>query len=464
MIEANYKGSYQSARQACKWLGLDGNAHQRLNLSGDTPLLASSFHVGVAAQSTIACAALAASEVYHYRTGEARVVSVDMHDAEAECTGLFTLDGKTPQSWAPLSGLYPCRDGHVRIHANFDHHRDGALQLLGLPGRATKAEVSQALAQWNRIEFESRAAAQGLVVAAARSFEEWDQTAQAQASKDSSLLHIEQIGDAPAGLLTDSCKRPLDGVRVLDLTRILAGPICGRTLASFGADVMLVNAPGLPNIESIVETSRGKLSVHLDLKQPNDAERLRHLVSNSQVFIQGYRPGAMAGLGFSPEAVAQINPGIVYVSLCAYGDGPWADRRGFDSLVQTATGFNQAEADAAGSATPRAMPVQILDCASGFLMAAAAQAALLKQLSVGGSWHVRVSLAQTAAWLRGLGRVENGFNRETPDLESRLESFGCSQGELRAMPAATRIEGIPIGWQRPAVPPGTNPPAWPAGL
>ena len=155
--------------------------------------------------------------------------------------------------------------------------------------------------------------------------------------------------------------RPLDGVRVLDLTRILAGPVCGRMLAGYGADVLLVNSPNLPNLESIADTSRGKRSAHVDLRTDAGRQDLRWLLAGSNVFVQGYRPGGLAALGFSPDAVAGLRPGIVCVSLSAYGGvGPWAKRRGFDSLVQTATGFNHAEAEAAGSSTPKALPMQIL--------------------------------------------------------------------------------------------------------
>ncbi|TQF08417.1 CoA transferase, partial [Myxococcus llanfairpwllgwyngyllgogerychwyrndrobwllllantysiliogogogochensis] len=157
-------------------------------------------------------------------------------------------------------------------------------------------------------------------------------------------------------------QRPLSGVRALDLTRVLAGPVAGRALAGLGADVMLVNGPHLPNIDAIADTSRGKRSALVDLRTDGGQDTLRRLVDGAHVFSQGYRPGGLAARGFSPEALAQRRPGIVCVSLTAYGtQGPWADRRGFDSLVQTAMGFNHAEGEAAGNGTPRALPMQILD-------------------------------------------------------------------------------------------------------
>jgi crotonobetainyl-CoA:carnitine CoA-transferase CaiB-like acyl-CoA transferase len=259
----------------------------------------------------------------------------------------------------------------------------------------------------------------------------------------------------------DPTERPLTGLRVLDLTRILAGPICGRTLAGYGAVVLLINSPHLPNISSIVDTSRGKHSAHLDLRSRPDRDRLAALAADAHVFVQGYRPGGMAALGLSPGDLARIRPGIVYVTLSAYGsEGPWRDRRGFDSLVQAATGFNHAEALAAGAEQPQSLPVPILDFASGFLMAFGAQAALLRQCEEGGSWHVEVSLAATARWLRGLGRRENGFARKVRGLGRHLAEFPCTSGKLMGMPHGAELSRTPVAWTVASAPPGTHPPAW----
>jgi hypothetical protein len=325
--------------------------------------------------------------------------------------------------------------------------------------------VQAALLQRGAIEIEEAAAQAGLVIAALRSFAQWDAHAQGQAVAALPLIEWQRIGDAPPRALPQLAAnaRPLRGNRVLDLTRILAGPVCGRTLAAYGADVMLVNSPHLPNIESIAETSRGKWSCHADLHDAAGRDALRALLADAAVFVQGYRPGGLEALGFGPAQAAALCPGIVYVSLSAYGHtGPWAGRRGFDSLVQTATGFNDAEMTAAGAATPKALPVQILDYASGFLMAFAAQAALLRQAREGGSWHVRVALARTGHWLRSFGRVANGFAAQKPAMEEHLQTFDSGWGVLRAPPHAAQFELTPAGWERPSVPPGTHPPAWPA--
>jgi hypothetical protein len=446
--------------------GLPSASLGHLTLTGVEPALPSSFAVGTAAQVSFAAAALAAAEIGHRRNGVRQQVRVDMRHAALECCGRFTVDGVAPNIWDKLAGLYACRSGNVRLHTNFAHHRDGVLRLLGLPlGEGTeRAAVAAALATWGAAEFEQAATDAGLVVAMLRSVDEWDAHPQSAAVAALPLVSIERIGDAPPLPLPPLAEadRPLRGLRVLELTRILAGPFCGRTLAAYGADVLLVNSPHLPNIEAIVDTSRGKLSALADLRTDAGRDALRGVLRDAHVFVQGYRPGALATLGFAPEAVARVRPGIVMVSLSAYGEhGPWANKRGFDSLVQTATGFNQAEAEAAGSAQPRPLPMQILDMASGALMALGAQAALLRQQTEGGSWHVRVSLARTGQWLRGLGRVPNGFSAPAAEFAGVMQDSRSGWGRLSAVRPTAEFSHTPPGYARPSMPPGSAPLAWP---
>ena len=460
--------------RAVDWIwhaaGLAPQALEHLVLTGAEPVLPSSFAVGTAAQASLAAAALAAAEIGHQRNGVRQRVQVDMRRAALECLCRFEVDGRTPPMWDPIAGLYACGPradaGWVRLHTNFAHHRDGVLRLLGLPtGDATpRPAVAEALRDWSALDFEHAAAEAGMVVAALRSFDVWDRQPQADAVARTPLVAIERIGDAPPLALPALPHEapPLRGVRVLDLTRILAGPVAGRTLAAYGADVMLVNAPHLPNIEAIADTSRGKLSALADLRRPEGRAGLQAVLQGAHVFIQGYRPGAMAGLGFGPDALARARPGIVSVALSAYGDhGPWAGRRGFDSLVQTATGFNDAEAHAAGAVRPKPLPAQLLDMASGFLMAFGAQAALLRQRAEGGSWHVRVSLARTGLWLRGLGRIDDGFAAPAIDVTGLMETVASGYGALTAMRHAAEFSHTPARWVRPSMPPGSHPLAWP---
>ncbi|KQM75776.1 carnitine dehydratase [Xylophilus sp. Leaf220] len=433
-------------------------------LTGADPVVPSSFAVGTAAQASIAAAALAASALGQARGLPPQRIAVDMRHAAVECTGWFSIDGTVPPLWDAFSGLYQAADGWVRVHANFAHHRKGALRLLGLdPATAQRTDAERAMQSWRAIDFEQAAADAGMVATALRSFAEWDATPQARAIAAQPLFTLRRIGDAPPRALPPlpAGARPLHGIRVLDLTRILAGPVGGRALAAYGADVMLVNAPHLPNIDAIADTSRGKRSAHVDLRAEAGQATLRRLAGEAHVFLQGYRPGGLQARGFGPEALAAMRPGIVHVSLSAYGtQGPWAGRRGFDSLVQTATGFNHAEAEAAGSATPKALPMQILDEATGYFMALGASAALVRQQEEGGSWHVEVSLAQTGHWLRSLGRVAGGLAQAMPGAAPYVDTVPSGFGTLAAIRHSAQFEATPAGWDRLSVPPGTDMAQW----
>ena len=473
--EGRETGGADSARHALAGLweqaGLPPAALAHIDVPGNAPVLPSSFAVADAIQASMAAAAGAAAELWHLRHGRRQQVQVPREHAVLESCAHFTLDGRAPQVWDKLSGLYRCGDavgapGWVRLHANFAHHRDGALRLLGCPvgDRTERSAVEQALRGWRARDFEDAAAQAGLVVAALRSFDEWDRHPQALALADEPVVRIDRIGDArpidaPPCTAAD---RPLHGLRVLDLTRILAGPVAGRTLAAYGAEVLLLNAPHLPNIEAIAETSRGKRSAHLDLREHAGRERLQALLADAQVFVQGYRPGGLAAFGFGPAQLAALRPGIVAVSLSAYGaSGPWSARRGFDSLVQTATGFNDAEARASDAAKPQALPLQALDYTAGHLLAFGAQAALWRQAQEGGSWHVQVSLAGVGHWLRSLGRVDSGLSVTPPDIAPHLVSEPSGFGRLVAARHAAQFSETPPLWRWPSMPPGTHDAAWP---
>jgi crotonobetainyl-CoA:carnitine CoA-transferase CaiB-like acyl-CoA transferase len=435
-----------------------------LTLTGADPALPSSFRVGTAAQATIGLAALAAAELRRLRTGRAQRVSVDMRHAAVEFRSErhLAIDGTpAPPEWDSIAGLYRTGDeGRVRLHTNFPHHRAGVLRLLGCAPERTA--VAAALRGWQALAFEDAAAEAGLCVTALRSFAEWDAHPQSQAIATLPLVEITWIGDAPPRPLPKG-DRPLAGIRVLDLTRIIAGPVAGRTLAAHGADVLLITSPNLPSIPALVmDTGRGKLSAYLDLDRAADRERLMALLAEADVFLEGYRPGALAARGFGPEAYARLRPGSIHASLSAYGRaGPWAGRRGFDSLVQTASGFNHAEAEAAGSDKPRPLPAQALDHGSGYLLAFGIMAALPRRAVEGGSWQVRVSLARTGLWLRSLGRID-GFACPEPPADDLLETMPSGFGRLTAVRHAAQMSETPPRWVRPAVPLGTNAPEWPA--
>jgi len=438
-----------------------------VTLTGNEPVLPSSFAVGTAAQTTIGASALAAAELWRLRTGRQQVVSADMRDAAIEFRSerYMHLNGKPPEElWDKIAGLYRCGDGRwVRLHTNFPHHRDGVLKLLGCD--YTREAVKAALNKWGGEKFETAAAEAGLVVTMARSFAEWDAHPQGRAVAALPTIAIEKIGEAPPQPLPPG-DRPLAGVRVLDLTRVIAGPVCGRTLAVHGADVLLVTAEHLPQMMPLVmDSGRGKLSTFIDLRDANGRDTLADLVRDADIFVQGYRPGAVKGSGFGPDEAARLRPGIVYVSLCAYGhEGPWANRRGFDSLVQNANGINHAEAEAAGAKQPKPLPAQAIDHASGYLMAFGAMTALARRATQGGSWHVRVSLAQTGHWMRGLGRVADGLACPDPGSEAvqdRLDENDSGFGHLTTVRHAATMSETPPRWARPSMPLGTHQPRWP---
>jgi crotonobetainyl-CoA:carnitine CoA-transferase CaiB-like acyl-CoA transferase len=444
-----------------------GQALSSVTLTGVEPALPSSFAVGTAAQATIAAAALAANELWHLRIGRRQQVSIDMRHAAAE----FRSERYLRVDNAPargdrdkIVGLYRTGDERwIRLHTNLPHHRAGTLKLLG--AEYDRASVQSKIAGWKAFDLEEAAAKAGLVVTATRSFAEWDASPQGAAVARQPLFSIDKIGDAQPEPLHPG-DRPLGGIRVLDLTRVIAGPVCGRTLAAHGADVLNISAAHLPALKDLViDTSRGKLSAHLDLREASARDRLAALLRGADIFVQGYRPGAIAQYGFGAADAARLRPGIVCVSLCAYGyEGPWANRRGFDSLVQNANGLNIAEAEAAGDEKPKELPCQELDHATGYLMAFGAMTALKRRATEGGSWHVRCSLAQTGHWFRHLGRVDGGLRLPNPDFEAMREFMEDSPsgfGRLTGVRHSAIMSETPAKWLRPSPLPGANPAEWP---
>jgi crotonobetainyl-CoA:carnitine CoA-transferase CaiB-like acyl-CoA transferase len=459
-------GSKDALAALWRRAGHDAAALDSIELSGAEPVLPSSFAVGTAAQATIAAAALAATEIWRLRGGRRQHVAVDMRHAAIEFRSeryLRVAGQARGEIWDKIAGLYRSGDGRfVRLHTNFPHHRDGVLKLLGCD--YSREAVQGALDGWEGEKFETAAAQAGLVVTMTRSFAEWDAGGQGRAIAGLPPFTIEKIGEAPPQPLGPGA-RPLSSVRVLDLTRVIAGPVCGRTLAAHGADVLLVTAEHLPQmLPLVIDSGRGKLATFIDLRDEAGRDTLAALTRAADIFVQGYRPGAVAHNGFSPERAAELRPGIVYVSLCAYGhEGPWAKRRGFDSLVQNANGINDAEAQAAGSARPKPLPCQALDHGAGYLMAFGAMTALKRRITEGGSWHVRVSLAQTGHWIRNLGRVADGLACPDPAFEAvtdRLEDSDSGFGRLTTVRHAAVLSETPARWARPSVPLGTHRAQW----
>jgi len=367
-------------------------------------------------------------------------------------------------------GMYPAKDGRWSyIHANFPNHRAAALKVLGC--EENRDAVRQAVAKWDALELEEAIIAAKGAGGMVRTMAEWAQHPQAAAIASLPLLEIVKIGDAPVEKLPDG-DRPLSGVRVLDLTRVLAGPTCARTLAEHGADVLKITAPHLPNIGyQEFDTGHGKLSAHLDLRQSQDLATLKDLVRETDVFSQGYRPGTLGNRGLSPEELAQLRPGLVYVSLCAFSHvGPWASRRGFDTVVQNVSGitWRQGELFSGKEFSPQFYPVSAIDYLTGYLMAFGAMVALARRAREGGSWLARISLAQAGRWLVGRGEVPEAELKDVPPefTADELARWSIESqtpvGRLTHLKPTVQLSETPPHWARPSVPLGYNEPAWPA--
>lgn len=451
------------------WLHAGGEvaALDRATLTGADPVLPTNFKIGTAASAVIAGAALAAAELWRLRTGRGQSVAVDARAAVAAFRSerYLRVNGRVPPDVrGPIFGFYRTRDLRwIQLHGAMPHHRQGILGFLGC--EATREAVAAAVEQWDAEALEDALDRLGLPVAMVRSRVEWLSHAQGRVVTTLPVLEIVRIGDArpePAG----EGPRPVSGVRVLDLTRVIAGPVCGRTLASYGAEVMLIAHPHLADAPALVmDTGAGKLSASLDLRRAEDAERLRGLLRGCDVFCQSYRPGALARQGFGPDDVARVRPGIVYVTLSAYSHaGPWHERRGFETLIQSVSGLAHEEGLSAGADGPRHLPAQVVDHGTGYLAACGALIALARRAREGGSYLVRVSLAQTARWVEGLGRVDGGRTPELTlaDVDDLLVDSDTPFGRLRHIVPAARLSETPAFWSRPAVPPGTHQAAWPA--
>jgi len=440
----------------------------RVTVTGQDPTLPSTFHVGTLAAATIAAAGLAAAECHRLRTGVAQRVDVSMRDALVAFRSeryLRVDDGPPPELRHPVTGFYDTRDGRwIQLHANFPHHLHGILDVLGCGPQ--RDDVAAAIRTWEGAALDTALAEAGLCAALIRTPDEWAAHEQACALASLPLFEIERIGAAPIEAIgRGEPDQPLAGVRVLDLTRIIAGPVAGRTLASHGAQTLLVNGPHLPNIAPLViDNGRGKRSAWIDLRDAAGVAMLRGLARDADVFLQAYRPGALAARGFSPQALAELRPGIVCVSVSAYGHaGPWSMRRGFDSLVQSASGIAWHEQRAAQADGPRHLPCQALDHAAGYLAAFGAMIALARRATEGGSWHVRLSLAQTGRWLQSFGVVPDGLNGQDwafDDVRDRLDRMASPFGTLDAVRPAERLSATPPRFTRPPVPLGTDVARW----
>jgi crotonobetainyl-CoA:carnitine CoA-transferase CaiB-like acyl-CoA transferase len=465
--------SHDALRTILPVAGVQPDLARSVEITGGAdPILPTSFRIGEVGAATLAAVGVAVSELWALRTGRRQQIGVDARRATASLRSghYLQLDGAAmPTDRNTIMGVYPARDGRWSyLHCNFPNHRAAALDVLGVP--EDREAVRRAVAGWDALALEEAIIAAKGAGGMVRSMEEWARHPQAAAIASLPLLEIVKIGDSAPEALPDG-DRPLSGVRVLDLTRVLAGPTGARTLAEHGADVLKITAAHLPNLGyQEYDTGHGKLSTYLDLREPKDVETLRGLVRETDVFSQGYRPGTLAARGFSPETLAGLRPGIVVVSLCAFGHvGPWASRRGFDTVVQTVSGITQRQGHLFPGAEPgpQFYPASAIDYTTGYLMAFGALAALARRTREGGSWLVRISLAQTGRFIVGRGEVPESRLANVPKEFSPEEIARWSTtsdtpaGRLRHLAPVVQLSETPARWARPSVPLGYHEPAWP---
>lgn len=311
-----------------------------------------------------------------------------------------------PPTWDPIAGDYKARDRWIRLHTNAPHHRDAALRVLQC--EAEREAVAEAVQQWNAIELESAVVAEGGCAAAMLSQEEWRSNLNGSKVSEDPLIawsaaHEVASGMRP-GLDAIDPDYPLKGLKVLDCTRVLAGPVCTRLLAGYGAEVLRIDPPEWDEGVVVPEVTLGKRLATLNLRDEAQRKHFATLIEETDIFVHGYRPGALEGLGFGDAERRKLNPNLIDVSLCAYGlSGPWCDRRGFDSLVQMSSGIAHAGMTVTGAEKPTPLPVQALDHGTGYLMAASVVRALRLMSEFGTAYRVRLSLARTAALLAGTG-------------------------------------------------------------
>ncbi|MGB7195467.1 MAG: CoA transferase [Collimonas pratensis] len=431
------------------------NALEQLSFSHLARQLPSQFPVGALASAVIGAQALAAAEFWRLRGGSRQTVAVDQRHALAifRSERYLLMNGKPPADpWSPIAGYYQAGDGRwIQLHTNFPHHRDGVLRVLQCADN--RAAVAAAIAGWQATELDARLAQEGMCAALIRSPDEWLTYLQATAIAGLPLFEIERIADS-APEMPRLGQRPLSGVRVLDLSRVIAAPVAGRTLAQHGAEVLAIGAAHLPNIPTLViDNGRGKRAAQLDLRSEAGRQRLRQLIRGADVFLHAYRPGALAALGFSSDALQALRPGLVEVRLSAYSHaGPWAERRGFDSLVQSATGIAWEEGKAAGSVQPGKLPCQALDHATGYLAAFCAMTALRRRATEGGGWRVQVSLAQTGRWLQSMPRLADGLQHadlSQAEVDKWRQTMRSSYGEISAIAPAEQMSKTPPHFDLP---------------
>ncbi len=474
-------GASEMSEEILTMAGVPRSAAAGLTFTGPETVLASSFPVTAAAQSLVASFSVAVAHLHALRSGRDEAstppaIEVDSIEACAafqserhlrtddagdagRASGATTL-------WDGLSGHYATADGFIQFHTNFPHHRSALLEATGCGPNGDRSAVEAVVAAGDRFELEHLVSEAGGIAAALRTLDEWNQHPHATHIAGRAPLIIQPTTDqTPTPLPPLDAERPLSGVRVLDLTRVIAGPVCGRALAAYGADVMRIGAPGLPVVESLLpDTTLGKRFADCDITTAAGRDLLLRLAAEADVVVTGFRPGALAGYGIGQADLREANQSLIIGTLSAFGaDGPWGGRRGFDSITQTATGIVATETEAFGWQKPRPLPCQFLDHGTGYLLALGVVAALANRHRGLGSSTVGASLLTTRNWLYGLGRTDPALGDDQIDDDS-VGRFSAERttpfGQVRHIVQPGRISGLPASWERGPAKPGQDPANW----
>jgi crotonobetainyl-CoA:carnitine CoA-transferase CaiB-like acyl-CoA transferase len=435
-----------------------------VSITGRDPIWATKYPVSEGAAVALAAIGVAVNDLWELRTGRRQAVHANVRRAAGSLRGHYfqQLNGEdTPRPTFPelaYSNHYQCRDGRwIQLHGGFPHLGEGTSKVIGSEHNAES--IAAAVARWDSQALEDALAEVGMCGVIARSGEEWRATEQGQALLPLPPVEVVKLSDGdpvplPAG------DRPLAGLKVLDLTRVLAGPASARTLAEHGADVLHIASPKLPSVPPyVLATNAGKLSAYLDLNEADDADRLLGLLDEADVFVQGFRTGSLERKGFGVEELVRRQPGLIYVSVNCYGPvGPWRGRPGWEQLGQTATGL------AVGHGSPERpmlMPAQVCDYGTGYFTALGTLIALARRAREGGSYHVRASLCQTGMWFERLGqRCDPADATGLGDMSDLYTHYDSTVGRLSQFTPALELSETPPHWARPAVPLGTHAAAW----
>ncbi len=444
------------------WSVLEGNraalAGLRFHGDGNLP---SAFRVTDLASASIAAASLAIAELCSLRSGAMPHVDIDRRLASFWFgSSIRPLGWALAAPWDPIAGDYATSDGWIRLHTNAPHHRAAAERVLGK--QADREGMSVAVKRWTKTALESAIVEAGGCAAEMRSVAEWQAHPQGIALADEPLARLGTTEGGPQVTWKGDCARPLAGIRVLDLTRVLAGPVASRFLAGYGANVLRIDPPGWNEPGVAPEVTLGKRCARLDLRNANDRTRFQALLDSADVLLHGYRADALERLGYDAASRARANPGLVDVSLNAYGwSGPWRNRRGFDSLVQMSAGIADVGMRKAGAERPTPLPVQALDHATGYLMATAAVRGITRRITDGRGTRAQFALARTARLLieQGGQPSSSSVARETEDdLAVGVER--TSWGDARRLSPPVSIDGTPMRWELPAAELGSSAPFW----